>query len=106
MNKGGLACSRVSSSRTDGRMVAQAAGGSKLSRGRGPSPGRAAFWRRWHSPGGAWVGVGGWLQTQSSEGAWSTSSGAGEHGCGPRHEGVPAGVLGSLAPDLVWLRRF
>ena len=46
------------------------------------------------------------MQTQSSEGAWSTSSGAGEHGCGPRHEGVPAGVLGSLAPDLVWLRRF
>ena len=46
------------------------------------------------------MGVGRSLQTQSSEGAWSTSSGAGERGWGPRHE--EAGVLGSLAPDLVF----
>lgn len=38
LNKGGLACSHVSSSRTDRRMVAQAAGGSKVVQREGPWP--------------------------------------------------------------------
>lgn len=66
MDKGGLACSRVSSSRTDRRMVAQAAGASKVSRGRGPSPGRVASWRRWCSPGGG-VGGGGQIVADTEQ---------------------------------------